>query len=508
MTIDVEGLPAATFDVTATASAPQVYEAEVEITQESALLAVSFLNDFYVAETGEDRNLLVDWLEVEGPLGVPSDNPLRARIMVCEPDASAPDACLAAIAGTFGRRAYRRTLSDAEVAELVALAKSATDAGDSLEQGIRLMLQAMLVSPHFLFRVERDPDPASTTPHALSDFELASRLSYFLWSSMPDDTLLDLAEQGTLSDPATLRAQVERMLGDERAQALIENFAGQWLHLREIDEHVPDYNFFPDFDEPLRGSMAAEAKRYIAEFFFGNATMDQLLTADFSFVNDRLARHYGMDPVGSDELQRVSVAGTERGGLLTQAGVLMVTSYATRTSPVKRGKWVLSQLLCEEPPPPPPNVPALPKEDSPTGSLRERMEAHRANPVCASCHAVMDPIGFGFENFDAVGSYRTVDTSGFAIDAAGELPDGATFEGARQLSDLLADDPRLPHCMAEQLLTYALGRGVEHYDDDDLEAVTNGFIAGGMHMRELITQLVLSDAFRMRRAQSPEEVRP
>ena len=504
-TLTVDGMPLQTFTVDATQSVPGTYEARAALKAGSKQITVSFDNDYYMQATSEDRNLVVDYVEIEGPVGVASDNPLRSRIMSCEPKASDALTCWREVASRFGRRAWRRPLADSEVDGLVALAQDSLAAGDDLETATRQLLRAMLVSPRFVFRVELDPDPASLTPHALDDFELASRLSYFLWSSMPDDALLDLAEQGKLHDDATLRQQIARMLADEKASALVDNFAGQWLFTRALDDHQPDYAAFPDFDDALRGAMRTETEQYFREFLFGTATMDQFLTADFSFVNDRLARHYGLPEMGPD-FARVSLAGTQRKGLLTQGTVLMVTSYPTRTSPVKRGKWVLEQLLCSPPQPPPPNVPALKMEDKPTGSLRERMEAHRANPVCASCHTLMDPIGFGFEHYDGIGQYRELD-DGFAIDSSGMLPDGTAFDGPSQLADLLAVDPRLPTCVTRQLLTYALGRGSEPFDDDDIESISGAFVAGGYRLPQLVELIATSAAFRQRRGET-EEVSP
>lgn len=506
MSIDVDGLPLQTFDVTAVASAPARYEVQATLEAGNAILGASFLQDFYDAETGEDLNLLVDFIEIEGPLGVDADNPLRARIMICDPDPAAPEPCLREIAQNFGRRAYRRPLTAQELDALVALPSAALAAGDDLERAMRLMLRTMLVSPHFIFRVETDPDPAAPVPHALSDHELASRLSYFLWSSMPDDALLELADAGMLQDDAVLRDQALRMLQDDRAKALLDNFAGQWLFIRALDDHEPDYATFPDFDAALRAAMRTETELYFREFLFGEQTMDQLLTADFSFVDDRLAAHYGLPDAAAigAEFTRVSLEGSARRGLLTQAGLLTVTSYPTRTSPVKRGKWVLEQLLCAPPPPPPPGVEGLTTEEMPQGSLRERMEAHRTDPVCASCHTAMDPIGFGFENYDGIGKYRDTD-QGFDIDPSGMLPDGTGFSGPIELAGLLAQDDRLPRCMAQQLFTYALGRGPERYDRDDLTAITQAFVSGGYHFRELAESIVLSDAFRMRRAESDQE---
>jgi hypothetical protein len=501
--VSVDGRMLETFSVDGTESTPGTYETMATLTKGNRQITVAFDNDHYVPENMEDRNLYVDFLELEGPLGVSADNPLRARIMTCEPSASDPKPCWTEVASSFGARAWRKPLASEDVGGLVALAEAARGAGDDVETATRLMLRAVLLAPRFLFRVEVDPDPASPAAHPLDDYELASRLSYFLWSSMPDATLLQLAAQGTLHEDATLRAQVARMLDDDKARALVDNFAGQWLFTRALDDHQPDNQEFPDFDDELRGAMRNETELYFREFLFGNSTMDQFLTADFSFVNDRLARHYGL-PVAGTDFERVSLAGSERKGLLTQAGVLMVNSYPTRTSPVKRGKWVLEQLLCSAPPAPPPDIPALDIEDTPTGSLRERMEQHRSDPVCASCHTLMDPIGFGFEHFDGIGKYRE-DDHGFAIDPAGMLPDGSAFQTPAQLAQLLAADERLPRCMTQQLLTYAIGRGTEAYDDDDIASVTSAFVAGGYRLPQLIELIVTSDAFRRRRG---EEVAP
>jgi hypothetical protein len=504
MTIDVNAAGILTVDVTASQSTPETYEAETMLAGGTTIVGASFLNDFYDAENGIDRNLVVDWIEVEGPLGVSSDNPLRQRIMLCEPDPADPETCLRDVVSAFGRRAYRRPLETAEIEALVSLATDAIAQGDSVDAATRLPLRAMLVSPNFLFRVEHDEDPSSLAAHPLSDHELASRLSYFLWSSMPDDELLELADAGELNDDAVLRAQVARMLEDDKAEALLHNFAGQWLFIRALDDHVPDYAKFPEFDEELRVAMRAETEAFVREMLFGDLPMNRMLDADFSFVNERLATHYGMSGVTGDAVQRVSLADAERRGLLTQASILMVTSYATRTSPVKRGKWVLEQLLCEGPPPPPPGVEGLMNEMMPTGSARERMEAHRTDPVCSSCHAMMDPIGFSFEHYDGIGRYRDTD-NGFEIDPAGMLPDGTQFDGPLELSTLLTGDERLPRCISQQLLTYALGRGTEKYDDDDIAGITTGFVNDGYRMPKLIEHVVLSDAFRMRRGEEVEE---
>jgi hypothetical protein len=300
-------------------------------------------------------------------------------------------------------------------------------------------------------------------------------------------------------------AQVQRMLTHEHASALLDNFAGQWLFIRALDDHVPDYATFPEFDDALRAAMRTETELFVREFLFGDETLDTLLTADFTFLNDRLAAHYGLPDPGSATLERVTLTGGERRGLLTQASLLTVTSFPTRTSPVKRGKWVLEQLLCSPPDPPPPGVEGLMQEETPTGSIRERMEQHRTNPVCASCHQQMDPIGFGFEGYDGVGQVRTTD-QGFDIDTSGELPDGTTFSGPIELSALLAADERLPECMTEQLFVYALGRGPESYDDADIVQISQAFVTGGYRFRQLVELIATSEAFRFRRGESAEEM--
>ena len=498
----VDGRALQTFSVSGTQSTPGTYQVSAMLAAGNRQLTIEFDNDYYMPEMMQDRNLYVDFLELEGPLGVSADNPLRARIMSCEPSASDPTSCWRELASGFGARAFRRPLASAEVDGLVALAEAARADGDDVETATRLMLRAVLISPRFLFRVELDPDPTSLEPHALDDYELASRLSYFLWSSMPDPTLLGLAAQGTLDQDATLRAQVARMLEDEKARALVDNFAGQWLFIRALDDHQPDYQEFPDFDDALRASMRSETELYFREFLFGGATMDRFLTADFTFADERLARHYGLPSPGGD-FERVSLAGTDRMGLLTHAGVLMVNSYPTRTSPVKRGKWVLEQLLCTPPPSPPADIPALVEEEKPTGSLRERFEAHRSDPVCSSCHTLMDPIGFAFEHFDGIGKQRE-DDHGFEIITDGVLPDGTPFKSPQDLARLLAVDARLPRCMTQQLLTYALGRGSEPFDEDDIAAISGAFVAGGYRLPQLVELIVTSDAFRRRRGESQE----
>lgn len=500
MSLAVSGVAPRVVDVPATANAPQVYSIEVTIAAGNHTAAVGFVNDFYDAANMLDRNLWVDYLEVEGPLDAPVVDPgKRQRILVC--DLAGGPGCVTEVLRTFTRRAWRRPPTDAELSELSRLVMLAVSQGDSVETGVALALRAVLVSPHFIYRVELDPRPGSKSGHPLTDFELASRLSYFLWSSMPDDALLAAAERGELSDVTKLRAQAERMLADPRAKALVDNFGGQWLFTRALGDHVPDYATFPDYDAPLEAAMRAETNRYFADFVEQDLPMDQFLTADWTYVNDRLARHYELPLPGSDELVKVSLAGSPRRGLLSQGSVLTVTSYPRRTSPVKRGKWVLDQLLCAPPAPPPPGVEALPEGPMATGSVRQRLEVHRQNPFCASCHNDLDPLGFGLDDFDGIGKHRTTD-GGFPIDASGVLPDGRSFNGAVELAQILAKDPRTYRCMVEKLYIYALGKPpVGDGADVHIDELAESFTADGYRFRELVLALVTHDSFRSRRGE-------
>lgn len=499
LSIEVPNQAPAILDVTATAAAPEVYQIEVPLPAGRAQVTVGFVNDYYEAATGADRNLWIDHVEVIGPLDGPViDGGRRARILTC---AALDDrACQTAILDGFARRAWRRPVTAGELTGLLALVDLARDEGDTAENGLRLALQQVLVSPHFLFRVELDPDPRSREPHPLTGWELASRLSYFLWSSMPDDELFAAAAAGTLGEPDELRRQVERMLADPKASALVDNFAGQWLFIRAVGDQDPDYQLFPDYDQALEDAMRAETRRYFRAFLEERVPMDQFLTADFTYVNDRLARHYGLPAVGSDELVRVSLTDTPRRGFLMQAGFLRVTSRPKRTSPVLRGKWILDNLLCTPPRPPPPGVEGLPDMGGAGGSVRDRLEAHVTNPVCASCHRVMDPLGFGLDNFDAIGAYRTMD-NGFPIDATGQLADGTAFTDGRTMVEALAANPAVYRCMVEKLYTYT-GRSPYRIEAiEAIDALTHRFIDGGYLLPELIIDLATSPSFTSRRGE-------
>ncbi len=378
--------------------------------------------------------------------------------------------------------------------------------GDSFDQGIQLIVTAVLCAPQFLYRVELDPRSRTrgqTPPRVrdLNDFELASRLSYFLWNTMPDDELFDLAARGALHAPEALTGQVRRMLVDKRSRALVESFGDQWLQLRLLPTIHPDKGRFPGFDNELRQAMIEETHRVFEAIVREDRSVLEFLDARETFVNERLARHYGMPNVHGDEFRRVTLTDERRGGLLGQASILMVTSNPTRTSPVKRGKWVLEQILGTPPPPPPPDVPEL-KDDTDkklTGTLRQRMEQHRANPNCATCHGRMDPLGFGLENFDAIGAWREQD-GGLPIDASGTLPGGRSFDGPKGLRQILVsrrDD--FVRNLAEKLLTYALGRGLDYYDGCALDKIVTGLNANDQKFSSLVIEIVRSDPFLKRR---------
>ena len=434
--------------------------------------------------------------------------PSRARIFTCRPetgDVAGARECARDIMSTLARRAYRRPVTARDLDVLLGFYDEGTDEG-GFEAGIELALRRLLVSPEFLFRVVRDPaDAAPGSNYRLTDLELASRLSFFLWSSIPDDELLNAAVAGRLREPEVLEAQVRRMLADERASSLVENFAGQWLYLRNIPALHPDENRFPDFGEGLRRAMQRETELFFESVMREDRSVLDLLTADYTFVNERLARHYGISNVYGSHFRRVTLPDATRRGLLGHGSILAATAYPTRTSPVLRGKWVLENLLGTPPPLPPPDVPSL-EETTGEGqplSMREAMEQHRANPVCSSCHRLMDPPGFALEQFDAVGKHRTHNEANAPIDASGILPDGTAFEGAAGLRDALLQRPDLlVTTLTEKLLTYALGRGVEHYDAPAIRTVVRDAERDGSRFSSIILGIVESVPFQMRRSAS------
>ncbi|WP_233583384.1 DUF1592 domain-containing protein [Corallococcus sp. CA053C] len=431
----------------------------------------------------------------------------KGTLRTCELDPATPEPCARALLQDFARRAWRRPVTPGEVDTLVRFVAVAKQHGDAPEVGVKLALRSVLVSPNFLFRVELDPAPTSTAPHPVSDTELASRLSYFLWSSMPDEALLKAAEAGQLHEPAVLEAQVRRMLADPRARALVDNFAGQWLYTRALDFAQPEPRY--GFDEPLRQAMRQEMKLLFQEFITGDHRLKDLLDADFTYVNDRLAAHYGLPPVGTDAMTRVSLEGhPERAGLFGKGALLTVTANADRTSPVKRGVWVLEQLLCKGPPPPPPDAGGLAPSVDPTLNIKERMRQHRADPTCAGCHTLMDPLGFGMENFDPVGRWRVKEEGGAVVDPSGELPGGKTFTGVVELRAVVKQDPDLSACMTRHLLSYALGRGAEDADRCTVRAISKEAESHGGRLADYLLAIVRSDAFLQRRGESPGGTKP
>jgi len=488
---------------------PRDFEHRLEVTAGKHALAVAFLNDFYDKESEDksnrDRNLIVERISVVGPIGVlPDPLPESHRRLFkkpIDPDADRSEQMEQAkeVLRPLVSRAFRRRATDDELDGLVAVFIRARDRKESIERGMQDALAVMLTAPSFLFHIEQDPPPGKV--RTLDDFETASRLSSFLWSSMPDDQLFRAASRGELRTDEQVARQAARMLADPKARALVENFAGQWLQLRSLQECAPDAERFPGFDDGLRAAMRRETEEFFWTIVREDRSVLEFLDADWTIVNERLARHYGLEGVKGDEFVRVSVDRGRRGGLLGQASVLTVTSNPTRTSPVKRGKWILENLFAAPPPPPPPGVPELAEAGAKLeGTLRERMEQHRSNPACAACHQLMDPLGFGLENYDAVGGWRTADGKA-AVDAGGELPDGRKFNGPGELRGvLLGRKDEFRRCLAEKLLTYALGRGLEWYDACAVERIAANCAAGGDRFSALVQEIVVSPAFRKREA--------
>jgi len=459
------------------------------------------------------------------PSGI-GDTPSRTRIFSCRPSKASDEAgCAKTILSTLARRAYRRPATSPEVDTLLGFYKQGRAEG-SFEQGIEMALRAMLTSPAFLFRIEQapgtvrqkadttevpGPTPVASTfsrtgAYRVSDLELASRLSFFIWSSIPDDQLLDAAVKGRLKDAAVLEQQVRRMLADDRAEALVNNFAAQWLYLRNLDSTQPDSRLFPDFDDNLRQAFRRETELLFESVMKENRSVLDLLRADYTFLNERLAKHYGIPNVYGSHFRRVELGPNHvRGGLLGQGSIMTVTSYANRTSPVRRGKWILENLLGTPVPPPPLNVPPLP-ENNPGAkvlTMRERMVQHRANAVCASCHQLMDPVGLATENFDAIGRYRTQSEAGGPIDASGGLPDGSSFDGAIGLRKAVMNRPELfVNTLTEKLMTYALGRGLEYYDAPAVRDITRHARTDDYRFSAVVLGIVNSTPFKMRRSGS------
>lgn len=436
-----------------------------------------------------------------------SETESRRKIFVCRPGkgdrAGRPygeEACAKKILSTLAHRAYRRPVTAEDMQTLLSFYKKGRRTKGAFEAGIEMALERILVGPEFLFRIERDPAP----PYRISDLELASRLSFFLWSSIPDDQLLDLAERGKLKDSEVLQQQVRRMLADARSKALVSNFASEWLYLRNLRSVRPDPDAFPEFDENLREAFQKETELFFESIVREDRSVIDMLDANYTYVNERLARHYGIPNVYGSHFRRVTLSDDRRGGLLGQGSILTVTSYANRTSPTIRGKWVLENILGTPPPPPPPNVPSL-KDNQETKALtmRQRMEQHRANPACAVCHTRMDPLGFALENFDGLGKWRTADGNSH-IDPSGVLPDGANFQGPAGLRKvLLTKRDEFAATITEKLLTYALGRAVEYYDEPAVREILREAAPNNYRWSSLVLGIVKSTPFQMRKPAEP-----
>ena len=497
---DIEGQTLHEYRMTA----DRELEIRVPITAGSRLVSAAFTDS---APSPSTPSLLpgVDTLHISGPFDgtVPEDTPARRRIFTCRPadsSAGAEEACAREIMTTLARRAYRRPMTDADIDPLLAMYREGR-AGRDFDAGIERALEVLLSMPKFLLRLERQPvDTQPGDVYRLNDVELASRLSFFLWRSIPDDELLDVAVRGQLSDPATLAGQARRMLADPRATRFMNDFVGQWLQVRNIFSQDPDGALFAGFNDTLRKAMVRETELFFESQVREDRPIPELLRADYTYLNEQLARHYGIDDIYGSRFRRVEWRDDRRHGLLGQASLLTVTSYANRTSVVLRGKWVLENLLGAPPPPPPPNVPPLAESDrqNPT-SLRERMEQHRSSPVCASCHSRMDPLGFAMEHFDAVGRWRE-DDGGADINATIEL-DGQTIDSPRAFREALLDKgDEFVRTVTEKLLIYALGRGVDYFDAPTMRQIVRGLARGDHRWSALVTGIVASQPFQMRRA--------
>jgi hypothetical protein len=461
-------------------------------------------NEYYYGHPAVETVLIGGPYNV-APRSDATDSASRRKIFICRPiDSASEKPCATKILSTLARRAYRRPVTEQEVETLLTFYEAGRAQG-GFEAGIQRGLRRILAAPNFLFRIEREPVNATAgTTYRLSDLDLASRLSFFLWSSIPDDELLDVAIRGKLNDPVVLDRQVRRMLADTRSQALVDNFATQWLRLGKLTGAAPDLNVYPEFDENLRDAMLKETNLFMASQLRDDRSVLELLTAKYTFLNERLARHYGIPNIYGAHFRKVNLADGVRGGLLSQASILTATSYPNRTSPVVRGKWLLANMLGAPPPPPPPDVPALkdPGVDGQPHSIRERMEVHRKNPVCASCHQRMDPLGFSLENFDAIGKWRGM-ADDAPIDASAALPDGTQFKGVDGLRNLLVSHrDEFVRTVTEKLLGYAIGRGVEYYDLPAIRKITSEAAARDYRWSSLVTGIVKSAPFTMSIVQS------
>ena len=504
MSVRLDGGELVARPIRAQSEKPETFEIPIEVSAGRHRLGVAYLNNF---NADGDRNLYLTSFEVLGPTDVAAEEypELHRRILPRKAPAGGELAYAREVLTSLVARAYRRPAREAEIAKLVSLVDGVIRDGGRFEEGIQLALQAVLVSPYFLYRWEVDPEKLQPgVGRDLGPFEIASRLSYFLWSSMPDDTLFALARSGELAKREVREAQVRRMLADPKASALVKYFGGQWLQIRNLDQSEPDATVFPTWDAGLREAMHRETELFLDAIVREDRRITELLDADFTFVNGRLARHYGIPGIEGDEFRRVALApGTGRGGVLTQGSVLTITSVPTRTAPVLRGKWILEQILGTPPPPPPPNVPPIEEgaEAAKNATFRQRLELHRSKAECMPCHQKMDPLGFALENYDGIGAWRTTD-GGRPIDNSAELPGGRKFEGATGLKAVLTQHPDFPKALASKLLTYALGRGLEPSDRRAIQGLIERMTKNDFKFSALLLGVVESEPF-LRRHPEP-----
>jgi len=504
MKMKLDGLSETIVDVPAVRTSAGDYESLVKITKPGEFQAsISFTNDVYLETKGDvkgyDRNLMVETVQWAGPATVnqPKPSDFHKRTFACHPDGKHAEGCPKKIVTNLAERAYRRPPRSDEIGRLMDLFSSARRSGESFESGVQLALKAILISPHFLFKIEADPNfKSEASVRKLNDYELATRLSYFLHSTMPDQELYQLAKSGKLTQDDNLEKQVKRLLASARVGQFVENFGMQWLQLRNLQNIVFDRKRFPRYDIDIRRNFILETRQYLTHVIREDRNVLELLDSDYTFVNDQLAGYYGIKDVEGKQFRKVTLKDANRGGLVTQASILAVTSNPTRTSPVKRGRWILEQILGTPPPPPPPNVPELKAEEAElSGTLRQKMEQHRKDPACATCHAKMDPLGFGLENFDAVGAWRTLDGKD-KIDSSGVLPSGEKFAGPAELKKILMSRKKdFVRNLAEKMMIYGLGRGLDSTDQCAVEEIVKAVEKDGYRFSRLVLEIVRSEPF-------------
>jgi mono/diheme cytochrome c family protein len=511
LVISVDGKPLRTVSVPVQISAVNqqggatqrsVEEAKVFLSANDHVFRAEFVNDEALKDIPENarfnnnRNIYPETIEIAGPFPPSEPHSVEKKVLLCDPASGA--ACVDRILTSLARRAYRRPVSKTEVGDLMRIFDQAKTSGYTPAQSLQFAISAALVSPNFLFRVERDPKPGAIA--RISDIELASRLSYFLWSSMPDDELLRLGERDKLHTPSVLETQVKRMIDDPKSSAFADNFSGQWLETRSLDAIRPDAMKFPEWSPALKDAMRTETRMFFESMLRENRPISDFIDGKYTFLNERLAKHYGIPNVTGQEFRRVELTTEQRSGVFTQASVLAVTSYPSRTSVVLRGKYLLENVLNAPPPPPPANVPPLNEEAvGAARSLRQQMEQHRADPTCASCHSRMDPLGFALENYDAIGRWRTQDGK-FPIDPSGALPNGKTFSGPAAMKALLKENlPEFARGLSQKMLTYALGRGIETYDRVAVSDLVRQTAQQDYRLQALIEAIIRSAPFQQRR---------